>query len=224
MREFADQLAGRLREFTLLKSIVLRAREAPTFAIERFLDIETVASPGRRFDLATRFGDPIPYESIDYVLLHRYMRLLTLRPDDVVFDIGCGMGRMLCLFARKGVRRCVGVEFDPELAEIARENGVRLRGRRAPIDIWCGDASEADYSGGTVFWMFNPFGAKTMEIVLGRIEQSIRDRSRGIQIAYINPVHESAFRACGWLTCTRRIEPVLFKTYSASYWSNQTPE
>ena len=42
-------------------------------------------------------------------------------PADTVIDIGCGMGRALCLFARRNVRKCIGIEYDPGFAERARE-------------------------------------------------------------------------------------------------------
>jgi len=31
-----------------------------------------------------------------YDLIRRYIRLLELKPDDIVYDVGCGTGRPLC--------------------------------------------------------------------------------------------------------------------------------
>lgn len=43
-----------------------------------------------------------------------------LRPSDVLYDLGCGDGRMLVEAHRRGVRRAVGVEIDPAMAGVAR--------------------------------------------------------------------------------------------------------
>lgn len=39
------------------------------------------------------------------------------------------------MFSRLHVSRVVGIEVDAELAEVARENAVPVRGRRASIEI-----------------------------------------------------------------------------------------
>lgn len=215
-----DALTAKLRRFGGLKSVILAGRRVRERAIERWLGIDTVSPPGKRFDLGTHFADPVPYEPVDYVLLRRYTRPIRLRPDDVVVDIGCGMGRMLCLFARRRVRKVIGIEFSRELAEIARQNAATVRGRRAEIEVRQGDACEADYSDATVIWMFNPFGPATMRTVMERLGRSLEAKPRTIQIAYVNPLHEDILAATGWLRRTGREQSLFFRTYGASYWSN----
>jgi hypothetical protein len=46
---------------------------------------------------------------------------------------------------------------------------MKLRGRKAPIEIVCGDASTADLGEGMIYFMFNPFGADTMGDTLENI-------------------------------------------------------
>jgi SAM-dependent methyltransferase len=184
-----------------------------TASRERRLGIRT-ACGSRRDVVKTRFGDSLVYETIDYFLIHHFMKGLEVGPDDVVFDIGCGMGRVLCSFALRPLRGCVGIESDPELAAIARGNALALRGRRAPVDVRCEDAADADYSRGTVFWMFNPFGAKTLAAVLHRIGDSLRERPRPVQIAYLNPVHESVLSSFPGLRLAGRHDSMV------TYWSN----
>jgi precorrin-6B methylase 2 len=89
------------------------------------------------------------------------MKPVRIADHDVVMDIGCGMGRVLCVFARRRLKKCIGIEFSGELAGIAERNARALRGRRAPIEIRIGDAAEADYTEGTIFWIYNPFGERT---------------------------------------------------------------
>ena len=78
------------------------------------------------------------------------------------YDIGSGMGRIVCAVARKRLRKGIGMELSEPLCQIARRNAMKLRGRKAPIEMVCGDASTADLREGTIYFMFNPFGADTM--------------------------------------------------------------
>lgn len=208
----------RCRNLPQLKRPVLALRRARTFAMERYLNIHTPYPNVERYDLGTLHNDAVPNEPVDYVLLRRFMRPLKLTRDDIVFDIGCGMGRTVCMFARRMIKRCVGIEFDGRLVASARENVSRLRGRRAEVEIRHGDAAEADYSGGTVYWMFNPFGNRTLQAVLERIHQSVLASPRSIQIVYINPVHDSEIVRCHWLEHAGKKQSLFFGCYGASYW------
>ena len=42
--------------------------------------------------------------------------------DDILMDLGCGDGRIVIAAAKKYGCRCVGIEIDPDMAELAREN------------------------------------------------------------------------------------------------------
>jgi precorrin-6B methylase 2 len=154
---------------------------------------------GQEADARPRHDDSVEYEVPDYLYLRRVVRALQPRPEDVVFDLGCGMGRFVCLMARKKVRKCVGVELLPHLCEAARKNAVRLRGRQAPIEIRCGDAATADPSEGTIYYLFNPFGSATMSEVLANIRGTLTRNPRNITIVYYNSIHEELFRTSGWL-------------------------
>jgi SAM-dependent methyltransferase len=214
-----------LRNIPGLPTIVHVTRGLRTNIIDRRLNINTV--PPRRhssFKLSTFFGDAVEYQVVDYSLLRRYMDPLEIGPGDVLIDIGCGMGRVLCIFARKRLRKCVGIEFSAELARIAEMNARSLRARHAPIEIRIGDAVEADYSEGTIFWIYNPFGEQTMNMVLSRIGESLSTTPRRIQIVYVNPVCEAVFRQFSWLTCTD-VRNFAFHNTGAegakvSYWTN----
>jgi len=214
----ADRITDRLRRLGGLKSLVLKGRDLRTRAIDRWLNINTVNPRGQRFGLQNTNADPVAYEPVDYLLLRRYMRPVALGPKDVVYDIGCGMGRMLCLFARRRIKEVVGIEYDVRLTEIARRNVATMRGRRTPIEVRHGDAVEADYDAATVIWMFNPFGPQTMTLVLDRIGESLDRCPRRIQVAYINPLHESLFAERPWLRRVGIEKSPFFKTYHASYW------
>jgi predicted RNA methylase len=153
-----------------------------------------------------------------YSLIARYIRSLQLEPSDVVYDLGCGTGRPLCLFARQSVARCVGVELDSRVAEIARRNTSTMIGRRSETFVIQADAAALDYRDGTVFWLYNPFGEATMAAVLARIQSSLRQSPRPVRFCYVTPDEEKVFSACGWLIRYKTVRPLLHPSGAASFW------
>ena len=153
------------------------------------------------------------YEPANYEALQIIQAKLHMRPDDVFWDIGCGMGRVVCHFARADIAKSVGIEFDPLLSAAAIANAERLRGRKAEIEIRTGDAAVQDYSGGTVFFLYNPFSAEVLEPVLRRIEEA---RAGGLAtVCYANPVAAACVDAAPWLKA--------IETFTAPYLGGLMP-
>jgi len=172
---------------------------------ERLLAVNTRAGvsdgPGNR-PAGSAHGDGLWYDAPDYRYVRRIMRILRPGPDDVFYDIGSGMGRVLCVAARWRIKRVVGIELDRPLCDIARRNADRMRGRHAPIDVRCEDASTADLSDGNIYFLHNPFGPKTMRDVLESIHRSLADRPRSVRIVYHNSAYEELMRSCEWIELT----------------------
>lgn len=139
------------------------------------------------------------YAALSFAAIWAILRHLQLGPQDVFVDIGCGKGRVVCCAARLPLREVLGIEINPELAARARENARRMRGRRAPVRILDQPAQEVNYSQGTVFYLFNPFGADTLCRVVERLSQSPERDLRGLQLVYVLPQHEAVLEQCGWL-------------------------
>jgi SAM-dependent methyltransferase len=179
---------------------------------ERLLGIQTepvasqsqVRSPGRPWWRGDDFknakhDDNFHYATIDYWNARKVARALNPGPEDVFYDIGSGMGRILCIMARRRLRKCVGVELSEPLCQIARRNALKLRGRKAPIEIVCGDAATANLADGTIYFMFNPFGAETLRDTLQNIRDTLSVKPRAIKVVYYNSVHESVLATLDWL-------------------------
>jgi SAM-dependent methyltransferase len=212
------------RRSAVLRAAFSEVRSAHERWMDRRLNIDTRSAPHTWALERSRFADDNQNEPLHYFLLHRYARPLRLRPDDVVVDIGCGTGRVVCWFARQPVARCIGIELSADLAELARANAARLRGRRATVEIINADAAAVDYADGTVFVLNNPFGPATLELVLARIRQSVDERPRRVRLAYITPRHEDVFVDAGWLSCYDRRASRASRVFTASYWtSGETP-
>jgi SAM-dependent methyltransferase len=72
----------------------------------------------------------VPYVPTDEPVVAAMLRLAGLREDDVLYDLGCGDGRIVVSAARRGAT-AVGVDIDPirvrESLERATKAGVRHR-------------------------------------------------------------------------------------------------
>lgn len=81
------------------------------------------------------------------------LRLAAVGPDDVVYDLGSGDGRIVILAAQKYGARGVGIEIDPGLVarsrEVAREGEVADR-----VTFIEGDLFTADIGAATVVTLY----------------------------------------------------------------------
>lgn len=69
----------------------------------------------------------------------KMLELCKASKDTKVYDLGCGEAHMLIFAAKKYGCKCVGVEFNPERADKARE-AVKEAGLEKLIEIRTGDA------------------------------------------------------------------------------------
>jgi SAM-dependent methyltransferase len=95
--------------------------------------------------------DPTPNEVVD-----RMMLLARLKNSDVVYDLGCGDGRVVVAAAKKYGVHAVGFEIDPGLAKLAREN-VRRAGLEKLVEIRQQDFLTADLSPASVVTLYLSF-------------------------------------------------------------------
>jgi len=165
-----------------------------------------------------RYGDGLRYQAADYLNLWRVQRRLRPLAEEVFFDVGCGKGRVVCVFARFSLRRIVGIELAPTLCEAARRNAERLRGRKSPVEIWCGDAAKACYDEGTIYFLYNPFGEDTLREVLTKIEFTLEHRPRHVRMVYYNSVHAALFQSCRWLRCFDSLQTLTGRP--VTFWQN----
>lgn len=182
----------------LIRAIKFRVELAEETIWDSILGIDTLRCQETNY-IQGMNGDGFGYQAKCYYLIWRYLRPLRLGPSDVFYDIGAGTGRFLCVASLTPVRKCVGIELSQDLCVMARENARRLRFRHASIEVVREDAALADYSEGTVFALFNPFGAKTVEAVLEKIRDNISRKPRRVRFIYINPTARHIFDGADWL-------------------------
>jgi precorrin-6B methylase 2 len=85
---------------------------------------------------------PTPDEVVD-----RMLRMAQVGPNDVVYDLGAGDGKIAIAAAKKFGARATGIEYNPEMAKHAQGNvekaGVNGRARILNGDIFATNFSEA---------------------------------------------------------------------------------
>lgn len=137
----------------------------------------------------SRFRDQDASHTVNtsYSALAHLFQQITILPSDVLVDVGCGKGRVLNWWLSQGfTNKLVGIELDPEIAASLRR---RLR-RYHNITILSGNASEVLPAEGTIFYLYNPFGASTLTQVKKRIET---DCHGDVTVLYYNPRHIGVF-------------------------------
>jgi SAM-dependent methyltransferase len=111
-----------------------------------------------------------------------------LRPEtsnEVFIDYGAGLGRAVILAAMLPFKRVVGIEISPFLAERARENLSRCRGklRSAEVEIVNADATTFEVpTDTTTIYFQNPFAGTILAKVLHKIGKSFEQQPRRIKI------------------------------------------
>ncbi len=114
-------------------------------------------------------------------------------------DIGAGKGRALILAAQCPFLEVLGVELNPGLAAIARNNIAAALARDgkspqllAPIRLLQADALTLTYpETPTLAFLFHPFEAPLLRKLLRSIETHFAARPGQIDIAYVNTEHGS---------------------------------
>jgi precorrin-6B methylase 2 len=143
--------------------------------------------------------DGYEYEPTRFSTIQFLIDYLQPGRDDVLVEYGCGKGRIVCMFARIRLANSIGIELDERLAKIAESNLSQLKGKVSNARVLIMDAMEFQPTSGTIFFIFNSFGPKTLCGVLDQIQKSIADQPRCIRIVYLKPCHEWVLEKHGWL-------------------------
>jgi len=91
---------------------------------------------------------PTPQKVVDEML-----RMAELTPEDVVYDLGCGDGRIVIAAAKLRGVKAVGYDIDPERVKEARAN-VRAAGVEHLVRIEQADVFTLDLTGANVITLY----------------------------------------------------------------------
>lgn len=97
--------------------------------------------------------DLAPYVPTPMPVVERMLELAQVDKDDLLFDLGCGDGRIVILAARKYGAHGVGIDIDPRRIEECRE-AAKAAGVEPLVEFRLQDVMKADFSAATVVTLY----------------------------------------------------------------------
>lgn len=131
----------------VLAAILLSAGWAGRFWLKQISDAEPDNAPLPRPMVNA------PYIRTSEKIVQRMLELAEVGSDDVVYDLGCGDGRIVVAAAKQFGCRGVGYDIDPERVAEAREN-VRRNGVEDLVQIKQQDIFTLDLSPASVVTLY----------------------------------------------------------------------
>jgi SAM-dependent methyltransferase len=95
----------------------------------------------------------VPYVPTPQPVVDEMLRLAAVKPGDVVYDLGCGDGRIVVTAAQRFGVRGVGIDINPERVADAREN-VKKAGLDGRVEIREQDLFETDFHEASVVTLY----------------------------------------------------------------------
>lgn len=95
----------------------------------------------------------VPYVPTPYPIVHKMLEMARVGPSDVLYDLGCGDGRIVVTAAKEHGARGVGIDIDPQRIAEAREN-ARSAGVADRVEFRQADLFKSDFSRATVVTLY----------------------------------------------------------------------
>jgi hypothetical protein len=119
-----------------------------------------------------------------------------LTGKDVFYDLGSGLGQVPILVNLLSEAQAKGIEFEPAYCDYARACAAELNLSR--VEFINVDARKADYSDGTIFFMYTPFEGSLLQEVLEKLRGE--SRKRMIKLFTYGPCTPQVSQQ-SWLEC-----------------------
>ena len=95
----------------------------------------------------------VPYVTTPHDVVDKMLDLCQISQDDIVYDLGCGDGRIVIAAAQKYGCRAIGYDIDEQLIELSKQN-ARLAGVEDLVEFHARDIYEVDISEADVVTLF----------------------------------------------------------------------
>jgi SAM-dependent methyltransferase len=154
---------------------------------ERVLELSFTLTPGRHY--AFRPGqkgrvefwdgshgvpeapDLAPFVVTPEEVVMRMLDVARLDKDDLLYDLGCGDGRIVTAAARLYGARGVGIDIEPQRIEESRANAVRM-GVEDLVEFRCQDILKADISPATAVTVY--LLPEALELIRPKLEAELK--------------------------------------------------
>jgi len=128
------------------------------------------------------------------------------KAEDVFYDLGSGLGHVPILANLLSGVKAKGVEFEPAYCCYAAGSAAALN--LPGVQFVNMDARQADYSDGTVFFMYTPFEGKMLDEVLEKLR--LESQRRKIKLFTYGPCTIEVAKE-SWLSCECPMERCIYK-------------
>jgi predicted RNA methylase len=118
--------------------------------------------------------------------------------DICLLDIGCGNGKVLNFGMMLHFKKVMGIDLDSSAIEkaIANCNQMKKNGYSSIFEVLLADATKFQIPDGiNVIYLFNPFGARTMQFLVENIIQYQKKNKKDLYVVYCVAVHKDLFKA-----------------------------
>jgi hypothetical protein len=130
----------------------------------------------QKLPVETRDREPemVYYQKTPARIIFALIEKAAFKPQDVFFDLGSGLGQVAILVNLLGSVMSKGVEYEPAFYNYASKCAADLHVN--DVEFIHKDARNADYSSGTVFFMYSPFEGKMLLEVLRNLQNEAKKR------------------------------------------------
>ncbi len=125
----------------------------------------------------TKVACRIIYVPTEQVVVEKMLEMAKIKKDDIVFDLGCGDGRIVCTAAKKYGCKGVGVDIDPARIKDSLETMRKFEVTKELVDIRQGDAlkvKDLEKASVIMLYMLPEFMEKLEPQMKGRLKPGTR--------------------------------------------------
>jgi SAM-dependent methyltransferase len=154
---------------------------APVFAQDKTVRLQGDGRLGPEADEHRGTRSSYGYEGTPHSIVPAMIALAAITSRDVVYEPGCGDARILIAAVQAGAASGLGVDIDPDLAEVAFAR-VKAAGLTDRIEIRWGNALDVDMSKATVVFLF--MGDGFNRVIRSRLWQELPVGARVVSNDY----------------------------------------
>jgi len=129
-------------------------------------------------------ADLAPFAPTPMVVVERMLELAEIDRNDVLYDLGCGDGRIVITAAKEYGARGVGIDIDPGLIDesIEAAKAARVEGL---VEFYVQDIREADFSGATIVTLY--LLPESVALLRPLLEKQLKPGSTVVSHNYLIP-------------------------------------
>ena len=148
------------------------------------------------------------YQKTPARIIFRMTELVSLKQDDVFFDIGSGLGQVTILMNLLTGVISQGVEYEPAYCNYAKHCTRELN--LPHVEFTNSDAYKADYSQGTIFFLYTPFEGRLLQNMLNVLQEESQNRT--ITVFTYGPCSPDVAQEY-WLSCVNGTADDFYELY-----------